>query len=120
MPIRTAGTKSDLSFGVLKSGRVPKMLGRREFAAAGISTAALALAARKAPAQAVEHGGHAADACAKACSDCQRACDACSTHCAHQLHAGKTEHLKSLATCQDCADLCAASSQIVSRGGPFS
>lgn len=57
--------------------------------------------------------------CAKACSDCQRSCDSCSTHCARLSNDGKKEHLASLMSCQDCADVCAAASQIVSRGGPF-
>jgi hypothetical protein len=59
-------------------------------------------------------------ACAKACSDCQRMCDMCTTHCGHMLADGKKEHAMSLATCQDCATFCAASSQIVARGGPYS
>lgn len=56
--------------------------------------------------------------CAKACSDCQRACDACATHCTHRLHEGKKEHLASAMSCQDCATVCVAAAQIVSRGGP--
>ena len=70
----------------------------------------------------VEHSEHndVMQQCAKACSDCQRACDTCSTHCAHMLHAGQTEHMATLASCQDCADVCAAASQIVARGGPQS
>lgn len=58
--------------------------------------------------------------CAKACSDCQRACDMCVTHCAHELHAGKKEHMATLAHCADCSSFCAAASQIVARGGPMS
>jgi hypothetical protein len=57
--------------------------------------------------------------CAKECSDCQRACDECSTHCAQLLAKGGEHHQETLATCQDCADVCAAASQIVSRSGPF-
>jgi hypothetical protein len=57
--------------------------------------------------------------CAQACSDCQRACDLCATHCAQMLHEGKKEHLFTLATCRDCATVCAAAAQIVARGGPF-
>lgn len=57
--------------------------------------------------------------CAKACSDCQRACDVCSTHCAHQVHEGKKEHMATLMTCQDCSTFCVAASQITARGGPF-
>ena len=59
-------------------------------------------------------------ACAKACSDCQRVCDSCSIHCAHMLHEGKKAHFATLTSCQDCATVCAAASQIVARGGPYS
>ena len=74
------------------------------------------------PAAAIEHTEHneGLQACAKACSDCQRACDLCSTHCAHLMADGKKEHMMTLMTCQDCADICAAASQVVARGGPFS
>ena len=97
------------------------MIGRREFASAGI--AAGAMAAMGATAHAATGDGHGehdvAEQCAKACSDCQRACDMCSTHCANQVKEGKTEHMTTLATCQDCADFCVAAAQIVARGGPF-
>jgi hypothetical protein len=105
------------------------MFSRRQFAVAGASLGAVAALAQ---AQQVDHAGHEAshdgagampnsemESCAKACSDCQRACNSCSTHCAHQVHAGKAEHMKTLMTCQDCADVCAAASQVVARGGPF-
>ena len=59
-------------------------------------------------------------ACAKACSDCERECDSCATHCARLLFEGKKEHLATLGTCQDCATLCGAAAQIISRSGPFS
>jgi len=102
------------------------MMNRREFTAAGLSagaTAAVAGIARAQNAGDIEHHAEHDDmlqACAKACSDCQRACDMCTTHCAHQVHAGKKEHITTLATCQDCADFCVAAAQIVARGGPFS
>ena len=35
------------------------------------------------------------------------------------MHAGKHEHMTTLATCQDCADVCSAASHVVARGGPF-
>lgn len=99
---------------------------RREFAVAGLSAMALATIEGSAIAQrtatkaaAHPHHGGKEEACAKACSDCQRACDSCSTHCAEMLGSGKHEHATTLATCQDCADVCAAAAQIVSRGGPF-
>ncbi len=38
---------------------------------------------------------------------------------AHLMHSGQKEHLTTLMTCQDCANFCAAASQIVARGGPF-
>jgi len=105
------------------------MLGRREFAAAGLSAAALTAMqaagfAQDRPrrsANAPHHDAHteAFQECAKACSDCQRACDSCSTHCAHQLRAGNTEHMATLSSCLDCADFCATAAQITARGGPF-
>ena len=113
------------------------MMGRREFGMAGASALALAALGKPGFAQEKqkEHADHKKDGkhkglehrehdkafqdCAEACSECQRACDMCATHCAHLLHAGKQEHLKTLMTCQDCADVCAAASQITARGGPF-
>jgi hypothetical protein len=72
------------------------------------------------PAAAHKEHDEGLQACAKACSDCQRECGMCTTHCGHQLAAGKKEHGATLMTCQDCADICAAASQVLSRGGPFS
>ena len=98
---------------------------------AGISVVALALAigcvavfAQQGQSQ-EKQGAHqehnaAMQACAKACSDCQRACDTGATHCAHLLGEGKAEHLATLMSCQDCATICGAASQIVARGGPDS
>ncbi len=57
--------------------------------------------------------------CAKACSDCQRECDGCATHCAELLQKGERDHFTTLQTCLDCADVCAAASHVVARGGPF-
>ncbi len=100
------------------------MIGRREFAAAGL-TAVAATACRSA---AAGETGHAAahlhvdaaiDVCAAECSDCQRECNSCSSHCAMELKNGHKKHAETLATCQDCADVCSAASQILARGGPF-
>jgi len=104
------------------------MMGRREFGVAGISTAALlALQAtglgqgkKKKKGESSPEGHHGTiDPCAAACGACQRSCDACATHCANLLAAGEKDHLESLRTCQDCATICAAAAQIVSRSGPF-
>lgn len=98
---------------------------RRAFGIAGVSALALAALEGSAFAQrGAKHAHHAAhgekfESCAKACSDCQRECDSCSTHCADLLEDGKKEHRATLMSCQDCADVCAAASQIVARGGPF-
>lgn len=99
------------------------MISRRAFGLAGLSTVAAAVGDRSLFAQGAG-GGHAEHddasvACARACSDCQRECDACAAHCAHLLADGRKEHAATLATCQDCADFCAAAAQIVARGGPF-
>lgn len=105
------------------------MLGRREFAAAGLSAAALATmqatglaqAPTRRAAGAPVHQEHteAYETCAKACSDCQRACDMCASHCAHLLHGGDPNHIATLMTCQDCADICACAAHSTARGGPF-
>jgi hypothetical protein len=66
-----------------------------------------------------EQHGDILRACAKACSDCQRECAMCTAHCSHMLLEGKKEHILTLMSCQDCADICATAAQIVSRGGPL-
>jgi hypothetical protein len=102
------------------------MFNRRTFGLTGLSAVALAAMESNVFAQAPAAAGHGhmehdamLQACAKACSDCQRMCDMCATHCAHQLAAGKQEHLTTLATCRDCADFCATAAEITARGGPF-
>lgn len=112
--------------------RIRTMIGRREFTVAGLTAAALGAMQASAPAQQSgnktpaaaggdnDHGHSSAMAsCAKACSDCQRECESCAAHCAEQLTAGKKDHAKTLATCQDCATFCVAAASIVARGGPF-
>ena len=104
---------------------------RRKFGEAGVSVGVAFMAAaafgqdkttgRKAESGSKLHAEHdkVLRDCAKACSDCQRECDMCATHCAHLLLESKKEHATTLMTCQDCADICVAAAQIVSRGGPF-
>lgn len=102
------------------------MINRRAFGVASLSAVALAAAQGVVFSQdkGGDHKSHAEhddmlQACAKACSDCQRTCDMCSTHCAHMLANGEKDHATTLATCLDCADICAAAAQIAARGGPF-
>jgi hypothetical protein len=100
------------------------MFNRREFGMTGVTALAAAafsgtaLAEQKSNAHA-EHD-EMLQKCAEACSDCQRECDSCATHCGHMLSEGKKDHLKTLMTCRDCATICAAASQVVAAGGPFS
>ncbi len=102
------------------------MIGRREFTVTGLSALGLAAlhqganAQGKAPAAGHSAHDHAMMECAEACSDCQRECDMCLMHCARMLEQGKKEHFATLRTCRDCALFCAAASQIVAGGGPFS
>ena len=110
------------------------MIGRRQFTSLGLSLGALGamaprvFAADESGGGEHEHDDHDHDhammggktsECAKACSDCARACSSCSTHCAEMLGAGKAAHKASLMSCQDCADVCNAAAEIVSRRGPM-
>ena len=65
-----------------------------------------------------QHAAHF-DKCAKACTDCLRECESCAHHCAQLVAAGKKDHLRTLGTCADCAELCTAAGKIVSRHGPL-
>jgi hypothetical protein len=82
-----------------------------------VSIPATSLFAEKAKA----HGKHMShlDECAKACADCMRECESCAQHCAHLVSEGKKEHLRTLGTCADCGEFCAAAAKIVSRHGPM-
>jgi hypothetical protein len=65
-----------------------------------------------------KHDGHF-DKCAKACAECMRECESCATHCAHMVAQGKKDHMRTLQTCKDCAEFCAAAGRIVARRGPM-
>jgi Domain of Unknown Function (DUF326) len=64
---------------------------------------------------------HAAkfEQCAKACADCLRECESCAHHCANLVASGKKDHLRTLGTCADCAEVCTAAAKVVSRHGPL-
>jgi hypothetical protein len=67
------------------------------------------------------HEAHAAhfDHCAKACTECMRECESCARHCVRLVADGKRDHLKTVGTCSDCAELCAAAAKITSHQGPM-
>jgi len=99
------------------------MIGRIKATVLGVAALALlagwpALASRAADDKG--HDAHAAhfNQCAKACADCMRECESCAHHCAHLVAGGKKEHLRTLGTCADCGDVCAAAAKVTSRHGP--
>lgn len=63
-----------------------------------------------------EHFHH----CAKECAACMLACESCARHCAHLVAEGQKEHMRTLGTCSDCSEFCAAAGRIVSHRGPMS
>jgi hypothetical protein len=67
----------------------------------------------------VKHFGR----CAKACADCLQECASCAHHCGHIVATGAEDqrkaHLMTAAICTDCADFCAAATNMVSRQGPL-
>jgi hypothetical protein len=65
-----------------------------------------------------KHAAHF-EQCAKACADCLRECESCAHHCAHLIASGQKDHLRTLGTCADCAEVCTAAAKIVSRHGPL-
>jgi hypothetical protein len=103
------------------------MVKRREFGALGLSAAALL--AMQAGARGDEHEehhhddkpGHGSgfDFAAQILNECKLECDACAHHCMLKVADGDRKHLLTLKTCLDCADVCAAVSQIAARKGPF-
>jgi len=66
-----------------------------------------------------DHHNKHIDQCVKACSICMRECESCARHCADLIAAGKKEHVKTLGTCSDCAEFCAAAARIVAHRGPM-
>ena len=100
------------------------MFSRRQFTATGLSAAAMLAASSRTFGESKPESPSGSEGaftkCAQACSDCQRECDACARHCATQISQGHKHHMATLESCLDCATVCAAASQIVSRQGPFS
>jgi hypothetical protein len=73
------------------------------------------------PAEKHNHEAHAGPSqhCAVACSTCMRECESCAHHCARLVAGGHKDHMRTLGTCSDCAEFCAAAAKIVSRHGPL-
>ena len=67
-----------------------------------------------------DHHGGMFITCAKACNDCQRECDSCAGHCAGLVAEGKKDHMKTLGTCTDCAEICSAAARVTAHQGPMS
>ncbi len=85
----------------------------------GAATFGALEAVRSARADEPQHHEGPMDDCAKACVECLRECESCANHCAHLLASGMKEHLTTLQTCSDCAEICGAAAKITSRHGPM-
>ena len=94
-----------------------KLLGLLGGSIAGFTTLA-AYGSGRAEQSDHDHSGPLEE-CARVCADCLRECESCSDHCARLLASGKKEHLTTLQTCADCAEVCAAAAKIASRHGPL-
>jgi hypothetical protein len=64
------------------------------------------------------HAEHFAT-CAKACTLCMRECESCAHHCVHLIAGGNKDHLRTLGTCADCSEFCAAAAKVTSHHGPM-
>src|SRR6516162_4547702 len=65
-----------------------------------------------------QHVGHF-EACAKACTHCMRQCESCMLHCVNQVAHGKLAHKRTVGTCLDCAEICAAAARVSAHHGPL-
>lgn len=57
--------------------------------------------------------------CADECYDCAQECDLCAMHCAEMLAKGMKEHIATLRSCVDCADICRAAGAASARSGVY-
>jgi hypothetical protein len=89
------------------------------FVTAGLSLLLLSVPGSRASGQVGDHHGEHYSKCARACTDCQRECDSCAQHCTHLLAQGQKEHLPSLRSCLDCADICGTAAHVAARHGPL-
>jgi hypothetical protein len=65
------------------------------------------------------HGGPY-EKCSRACTHCLRECESCVLHCAKLLAEGKRDHQRTLGTCLDCSEFCAAAARVTAHHGPMS
>jgi hypothetical protein len=84
-----------------------------------VAAAALGFAAddRAKDAKGSPHG--ALSQCCRACADCMQQCESCAAHCVRLVSDGKTEHLRTMALCADCGDVCALAAKLTARHGPL-
>ena len=89
---------------------------RHFFAAAGATVAGAVTSSAFGQADSKSKSG-SMQQCATECYDCSQECDACATHCAGLLAKGKHDHLMTMQSCLDCADICRAAGAASARRG---
>src|SRR5262249_4395806 len=57
--------------------------------------------------------------CIKECERCARECESCFNHCTMLVAQGHKEHVRTLKTCIDCGEFCAAAAKLTARHGAF-
>jgi hypothetical protein len=94
---------------------------RRHFiAAAGVGIAGtLARSAVAADPPSKSAHGSAMQECAAECYDCAQECDSCSAHCAGLVSKGKSDHMATMQSCLDCADICRAAGALSARSSKY-
>jgi Domain of Unknown Function (DUF326) len=63
------------------------------------------------------HGQAEMEKCLKECARCAKECESCFNHCTMLVSEGKKEHLRTLRTCIDCGEFCAAAGKMIARHG---
>jgi hypothetical protein len=95
---------------------------RRHFmavAGAGIAGAVTNSALSQQESKSKSGGDSAMQKCATECYDCAQECDGCAMHCAEMIAKGKQDHISTLRSCVDCADICRAAGASSARNGVY-
>ena len=96
---------------------------RRHFmavAGAGIAGAVTNSAMSQQESKSKSHGDSGMQKCAAECYDCAQECDSCAMHCTEMVAKGKQDHISTLRSCLDCADICRAAGASSARSGVHS